>query len=142
MYMAIKIFLSIIGVLLLTGSHAQVTSSSSGSTADSATIILGQWSGSFEGASSGKLELTLRQDSSSHQLGGQLTVILSDGARYSTKLKKAVFTNNQFTASYTEPDDGSDITLTGQLSGPVLKGEWTVNDGPGKGTWQAIHPLR
>ena len=141
--MSIKVlFLSLIGVSSLCVSHAQVTTPSSHSTSDSITLILGQWNGSFEGASSGKLELTLRQDSSSHQISGQIVVMLSDGNRYSTKLDKAIFTKNQFTASYTEPDDGSDVTLTGQLDGSVLTGKWAVSDGQATGTWQAIHPVR
>ena len=141
--MSIKVLvLALIGVSSLGVSHAQVTTPLSHSTPDSVAIILGQWNGSFEGASSGKLELTLRQDSSSHQISGQIVVILSDGNRYSTKLNKAVWTKNQLAASYTEPEDGSDITLTGHLDGPVLKGNWAVSDGQATGTWQAIHPVR
>lgn len=141
--MSIKVlFLSLIGVCSLCVSHAQVATPSSHSTPDSVAIILGQWNGSFECASSGKLELTRRQDSNSHQISGQIVVILSDGNRYSTKLNKAVFTKNQLAASYTEPEDGSDITLTGHLDGPVLKGDWAVSDGQATGTWQATHPAR
>jgi hypothetical protein len=141
--MLIKILLlSLTGVSLLTTGHAQVAIPSSHPTPDSIALILGQWNGSFEGASSGKFELTLRQDSGSQQLSGQIVVMLSDGDRYSTKLKKAVFTNNQLVASYSEPDDGSNVTLTGQLAGSVLKGNWAVSDGQATGTWQAIHPIR
>lgn len=141
--MAFKLLILLLVVVSsLSAGYAQVVAPANHSTADSLAPILGQWSGTFDGASSGKLELMLQRDSSSNQLSGQLTVILSDGARYSTKLKKAAFTNSQFTASYTEPDDGSDVSLQGQLSGSVLKGDWTVNDGQGKGSWQAIHPLR
>ncbi|PRY21126.1 hypothetical protein CLV58_15316 [Spirosoma oryzae] len=141
--MTIKAFsLLFIGLVPLTASYAQVALTSSNQTTDSVTAILGQWVGTFEGASSGKLELALQQDSNTRQLGGQLTVIISDGERYTTKLKKVVFSQNRFTASYTEPSDGSDVTLTGELKGTALTGEWTVNDGQGKGTWQAIHPVR
>lgn len=117
---------------------SSLTAPSSHSTSDSVAVILGQWSGSFEGASSGKLELTLRQDSSSHQIRGQIVVILTDGNRYATKLNKAVFTDNQLVASYTDPEDGSNVTLVGHLDGPVLKGNWAVSDGQATGTWQAI----
>jgi len=141
--MTIKTFaLLLIGLVPLTASYAQIAPTSGKQTTDSAAAILGQWVGTFEGGSSGKLELTLQQDSNTRQLGGQLTVIISDRERYTTKLKKAVFSQNRFTASYTEPSDGSDITLTGELKGAALTGEWTVNDGQGKGTWQAIHPVR
>jgi hypothetical protein len=141
--MTIKAFaLLLIGLAPLTANYAQVAPTSGKQTTDSAAAILGQWVGTFEGTSSGKLELTLQQDSNTRQLGGQLTVIISDRERYTTKLKKAVFSQNRFTASYTEPSDGSDITLTGELKGAALTGEWTVNDGQGKGTWQANQPIR
>jgi hypothetical protein len=141
--MAIKAFIfSLIGLFSLRVSYAQVAPASSSSTTGSVVAILGQWVGTFEGASSGKLELTIQQDNNNRQLSGQLTVIISDGERYTTNLKKVSFAHNQFTASYTEPDDGSDITLSGELKGAVLTGEWTVNDGQGKGTWQATRPVR
>lgn len=132
--------LLLIGLFPLIASQAQVASALGKSTTDSVAVILGRWAGSFDGASSGKLELSIQQ--ANNQLNGQLTVTITDGERYTTKLKKVTFTRNQFAASYTEPDDGSDITLSGELKGAALTGEWIVNDGQGKGTWQAIHPIR
>lgn len=134
------LILLLIGLLPLTACQAQVAFAPNNSTTDSVAAILGQWVGSFDGASSGKLELSIQH--SSNQLSGQLTVIITDGERYTTNLKKVTFTRNRFTASYTEPDDGSDVTLSGELKGAALTGEWIVNDGQGKGTWQAIHPIR
>lgn len=134
------LILLLIGLLPLTACQAQVAFAPNNSTTDSVAAILGQWVGSFDGASSGKLELSIQH--SSNQLSGQLTVIITDGERYTTNLKKITFTRNRFTASYTEPDDGSDVTLSGELKGAALTGEWIVNDGQGKGTWQAIHPIR
>ncbi len=120
------------------GGARSLATPSSHSSSDSVSLILGHWSGSFEGASSGKLELTLRLDRGNHQISGQIVVMLTDGNRYSTRLDKALFSKHQLAVSYTEPEDGETVSLVGYLNGPVLKGNWTVSDGPDRGTWQAM----
>jgi Rieske Fe-S protein len=118
--------------LLFQGANAQTTSAAS----DSLTTLVGKWSGTFDGASSGKFELVINQDSN-RKLTGQVIMLADDGNRYPIDLKTVVWQNGQLKASYTDAD-GDEVNFTGKYTKPVLKGTWKSDDGQASGIWQAV----
>jgi hypothetical protein len=131
--MIIKALFAAIVLVAITCQAANAQSPAA--TGDSLTTVVGKWSGTFEGASSGKLELVLNQDSS-QKLTGQVTVIAEDGNRYSADLKKVVWQTGKLIATYTDPN-GGDVSFTGNYAKPNLKGTWQSDGGQATGIWQA-----
>ena len=126
------LFIAITLVAITFGAaHAQ----SPTATGDSLTTIAGKWAGTFDGASSGKFELVLNQDSN-RKLTGQVIMLADDGNRYPVDLKTVVWQKGQLNASYTNPE-GGDVSFTGNYANPALKGTWKSEDGQATGTWQA-----
>ena len=94
-------------------------------TRDSLTAIVGKWAGTFDGASSGKFELVINQDSN-RKLIGQVIMLADDGNRYPTDLKTISWQNGQLRASYSA--DGDDVSFTGTYANSALKGTWKSGD--------------
>ncbi|GAB2515370.1 hypothetical protein [Spirosoma aerophilum] len=132
--MTIKAILAAMALvtLLFQGAHAQSTNASS----DSLTTLVGKWSGTFDGASSGKFELVINQDSN-RKLTGQVIMLADDGNRYPIDLKTVVWQNGQLNASYTD-GDGGEVSFTGKYTKPALKGTWKSDGGQSSGIWQAV----
>ncbi|GAB2564633.1 hypothetical protein [Spirosoma areae] len=131
--MSIKtVFLSVaLSVLPFLSASAQTTTTAN----DSLKTVAGKWAGTFEGASSGKFELVLNQDS--HQkLTGQVIMLPDDGNRYPISLKTVVWQKGQLSATYTDPSDGDEVSFTGNYTSPMLKGTWKADGGQSTGTWQ------
>ncbi len=102
---------------------------------DSLTAIVGKWAGTFEGASAGKFELVVNQDSS-RKLTGQVVMLPDDGNRYPIDLKTVTWKNGQLSATYTDPTDGDEVSFMGNYTSPVIKGTWKSDEGQSTGTWQ------
>ncbi|AKD58316.1 hypothetical protein SD10_03970 [Spirosoma radiotolerans] len=107
---------------------------SSTATSDPLPSVAGKWAGTFDGASSGKFELVINEDSNK-KLTGQVIMLADDGNRYPIDLKTISWENGQLKASYSA--DGNDVSFSGKYANPALKGTWTSADGQGSGTWQA-----
>ncbi len=106
------------------------------STADSPATIVGKWSGTFEGAASGKFELVINQDSNG-KLAGQVIMLTDDGSRQPIDLKTITWGKGQLAATYNDPNDGDDeVNFTGTYAKPALKGTWKSDGGQATGTWQ------
>lgn len=108
---------------------------SSTATSDSLTTIAGKWAGTFDGASSGKFELVINQDSN-RKLSGQVIMLADDGNRYPADLKTVAWENGKLSASYVD-GDGGEVKFSGNYAKPALKGTWKSEDGQASGTWQA-----
>ncbi len=108
---------------------------SSTASGDSLKTIVGKWAGTFDGASSGKFELVINQDSN-HKLSGQVIMLADDGNRYPADLKTIVWQNGKLSASYVN-GDGGEVSFTGNYTNPAMKGTWKSEDGQATGTWQA-----
>lgn len=110
-------------------------------TSDSLTAIVGKWAGTFEGASAGKFELVLNQDSN-RKLTGQVIMLPDDGNRYPIELKTVVWQNGQLRATYNDPNDGDEVSFMGTYASPALKGTWKADEGQSTGTWQVSRLAR
>ncbi len=129
--MKIKALFLSIGIIMasLSAVNAQTT------TSDTLTAIVGKWAGTFEGASAGKFELVLNQDSN-RKLTGQVIMLPDDGNRYPIELKTVVWQNGQLRATYNDPGDGDEVSFMGSYTSPTLKGTWKSDEGQSTGTWQ------
>ena len=129
--MKIKALFLSIGILMAFSSavSAQTT------TSDTLTAIVGKWAGTYEGASAGKFELVLNQDSN-RKLTGQVVMLPDDGNRYPIDLKTVVWQNGQLRATYIDPNEGDEVSFVGSYSSPALKGTWKSDEGQSTGTWQ------
>lgn len=101
---------------------------------DSAAAIVGKWTGTFEGASSGKFELVISQDVG-RKLTGQVVMLTSDGSRYPITLKTIMYQNGQLSAGFTDSQNG-EVRFMGKPDSTGLKGTWDANDGQDTGSWQ------
>jgi hypothetical protein len=137
--MSIKaLFAAIIMVLAVCSvASAQTTAS----TSDPLSTVVGKWTGTYDGASSGNFELVLNKDSN-NKLGGQVVMIAPDGNRYPVDLKTATWEDNKLKASYTDPSGGGDVNIIGSFTDPNLKGTWDANGGQATGTWQVARATK
>lgn len=108
---------------------------------DTLTTATGTWVGSFDGDSSGRLELLLNQDSN-QKLLGQIIIIPADGNRRPIPLKTVTWQNNKLSASYIGPSDGGEVSFTGTYTNQALSGTWQAVDDTDKGTWQVTRSPR
>ncbi|MFD2935806.1 hypothetical protein [Spirosoma flavum] len=130
--MTLKTLFLSIAVITAFVSVAKAQTSSS----DSLTTIVGKWSGTFEGASSGKFELVVNQDSN-HKLIGQIIMLPGDGSRLPIDLQTIVWQKGKLSATYKDPADGDDdVSFTGDYTSSALKGTWKSDGGQASGTWQ------
>ncbi|GAB3490524.1 hypothetical protein GCM10027341_02350 [Spirosoma knui] len=125
-----------LAILLLTivATYTAASAQTTASTTDSLAAVVGKWTGTFDGASSGKFELVLNKDAS-NKLGGQIIMLADDGNKYPIDLKTANWRNGKLSASYSDPS-GGDVSFSGTLTDPTLKGSWEANGGQATGTWQ------
>ncbi|QJW92305.1 hypothetical protein HNV11_10345 [Spirosoma taeanense] len=134
-----KVFLVSIG--LLTASFSTGRAQSTATQTDTLSLIVGKWTGSFDGAASGNFELVLNQDSN-RKLSGQVIMIADDGTRHPIDLKTVAWQNGQLNAAYTDPQDGGEVTFSGKYVSPALKGTWKSDGGQSAGTWQVARATR
>ena len=87
--------------------------------------LVGEWSGTFDGDSTGKLGMTFTRDAS-RQLSGSINVAVDTGEGYTANFKSIDVDGNAVTLAYDSPGDGAGVTLAGTLEGTTLKGTWKV----------------
>jgi hypothetical protein len=134
--MSIKLFLLSLSLLTATYSAATAQTTTTTTATDSSAMLVGKWTGTYEGSDSGKFELVVNQDSNK-KLGGQIIMLAPDGNRYPIDLKTISWQNGQLKASYADPQGGGEPSFSGSMSGSVLKGTWLANGGQDSGSWQA-----
>ena len=108
--------------------------------ADSSAAVVGKWTGTYDGASSGNFELAIGQDAN-RKLTGQVVMVAPDGNRYPITLKTITYRNGQLSAGYTDPQNG-EVRFTGKPDSAGMKGTWDSNDGQGTGNWQVTRASR
>ncbi len=130
--MIFKILLTAFSMLMVVFSTANAQTQAV--PADSATTLVGKWTGSYDGASSGKFELVINQNDSP-KLTGLITMLLPEGSGKPITLKTVTYQDGQVVAAYDDPENG-EVNLTGKLSNPTLKGTWQLANGQATGNWQ------
>ena len=131
--MSIKILLSVIAVISTTFQTAKAQSSALKS--DTLTTIIGKWSGTYAGDASGKFELVINQDNT-RKLTGQVIMLTDNNERHSIDLKTISWKNGQLKATYIDPSEDDEVTITGSYTNPDLEGTWKSDEGQSTGTWQ------
>ncbi|MFD2571559.1 hypothetical protein ACFSUS_13020 [Spirosoma soli] len=122
-------------VLMLFASYSVATAQTAASATDTLSAVLGKWTGTFDGSASGKFELMLNRDAS-QKLTGQIVMVTDDGTRHPLDLKTVTWQKNKLSAAYTDPSSGQDVSFSGNLTDPTLKGTWDAGGGQASGTWE------
>ncbi|UFH56711.1 hypothetical protein [Spirosoma sp. KNUC1025] len=122
-------------LLLVAATFQLATAQTTSSKTDTSSTVAGKWAGTYEGASSGKFELVLNQDSN-QKLTGQVIMLPDDGNRYPITLKTVVWQNGKLSATYIDPAENDEVNFTGSLMNATLKGTWQSDGGQATGTWQ------
>ncbi|GAB4027019.1 hypothetical protein [Spirosoma koreense] len=122
-------------LFLLVVTLATVRAQTATAQTDTLKTVVGKWSGTYTGDSSGKFELVINQDAS-QKLAGQVIMLPADGSRYPITLKSISWKNGQLKAAYTDPQEGDDVNFTGTYTNPDLEGTWKADEGQSTGTWQ------
>lgn len=131
-----------IAVTMLTAMFSTATAQTAATTtADSSAMLVGKWTGSYEGADSGNFELNLSRDSQ-QKLTGQIVMLAPDGSRYPIDLKTVTWQNGRLSAAYSNPQNGGDVSFTGTFDAAALKGTWQANGGQDTGNWQVSRANR
>jgi hypothetical protein len=92
--------------------------------------FLGTWSGTWDGAGSGGLELTLEKGRDG-AVAGRVAVTSDDG-NYNAAFRTLSFDGKKMTAKYDNPhDERSEVVLAASFDGNAAKGTWSVRS---KGT--------
>lgn len=135
-------------LLLLVGVCAGVLAPAS--RAGDGDQYLGTWPGSWTGAdgASGHFQLELERGGDG-KLTGSIAVTQDGGggSDYTSKLKKAAFEGDRFTAAYEPPDGQSEIQMKGIFGSKGGDGEWSLGakDQPSSpavasGAWKIARP--
>ena len=107
---------------------------------DSAAVV-GTWSGSWQGGSTGKFEMTISKGADG-KLTGSLTAHPADGDGYTAGFKSVDVSGGKLIVKLSDPDDEVEITIQGALDPAAMKGSYSVRSkGQGEevdgGTWEA-----
>ena len=126
-------------VMVACFSYARQAESKKTSTDGAAAV--GTWSGSWQGGSNGKFEMTITR-APDGKLAGTLTAHPTEGDGYTTTFKSVDVTGGKLTVKLADPDDEVEITITGALDPAAMKGSYSVRSkGQGEevdgGTWEA-----
>jgi hypothetical protein len=92
--------------------------------------FLGKWSGGWDGAGSGGLELTLEKGGDGAVTGR--VAVTSDDGNYNAAFTTLSFDGKKMSAKYDNPrGEGSEVVLAASFDGNAAKGTWSVRS---KGT--------
>jgi hypothetical protein len=85
---------------------------------------VGQWSGTYDGAGSGTMELIL--DKKDGAIVGKLSAN-TDGGNYTADLKAIAFDGAKLSAKYDYPlDPSAEVVITATFDGSSAKGTWSL----------------
>jgi hypothetical protein len=103
--------------------------------------LVGGWSGTWSGASTGHIDLTIAQ-AASGTFSGSISVTPDQGPAYATTLDDVSVEDVSLTAHFKTPDGNVSITLKGTLEGSTLDGTYEAKENQGgsnldTGTWTA-----
>jgi len=87
--------------------------------------LLGAWTGSWGGGSSGTFEMTITKDADG-KLGGSITPKPEGGESYTTSFKSVTLADGKVTLKVAVPGDEAEVTVEATLDGSVLKGTYSV----------------
>ncbi len=94
--------------------------------------LVGAWTGTYDGDSTGKFTMSIARDEAK-KLGGTLDVAFDEGGGYTATFKTIAIDGDTVTLAYDAPDDGSKVQLDGTIEGKTLKGTWKAAE-PGTST--------
>ena len=85
----------------------------------------GMWSGTYDGAGTGKFEMTLDKAQDGAMTGK--VDVTTEGGNYSADLKSVVFEGPKMTAKYNFPlDPSAEVIMTATFEGSAAKGTWSL----------------
>ncbi|WP_420150359.1 hypothetical protein [Spirosoma sp.] len=120
---------------LLTATFQMAKAQPSSTENATSKTVVGKWSGTYLGDSSGKFELILNQDNAKN-LAGQVVMLTDDGSRHPIDLKTASWKDGRLSATYIDPSENDEVSFTGTFADADLKGTWKSDGGQATGTWQ------
>ena len=92
--------------------------------------LIGTWSGSWTGGSSGTVTFTFVKGTDG-KLGGSAAPQPSDGQGYTTAFTSVVVAGDKVTMKMSTPDGGAEITVEATYAGGDMKGTYAVKGGDG-----------
>jgi hypothetical protein len=93
--------------------------------AASAEQYVGMWSGTYDGAATGTLEMILDKGKDGG-VTGKVNVV-SEAGNYSADFKSIVFDGTKATAAYDFPlDPSAEVVMTANFDGAAAKGTWSL----------------
>jgi hypothetical protein len=94
--------------------------------------VIGAWSGTWDGASTGKYTMSIARDDTKN-LGGTIQTVPDDGGGYTATFKSVVVDGETVTISYDSPvGDATEIQLVATTDGANIKGSWKAVDSSSK----------
>jgi len=102
---------------------------------------VGAWSGSWEGGSNGKFEMTIAKGPDG-KLTGSLTANPAEGGGYTVKFKSVEIAGGKMTCKLDDPEGEVEIAIEGAVDPAAMKGSYSVRtkaqgEQVDTGTWQA-----
>ena len=90
--------------------------------------VIGAWSGTWDGASTGKYTMSIARDDAK-KLGGTIQTVPDEGGGYTATFKSVVVDGATVTISYDSPaGDATEIQLVATIDGATIKGSWKAMD--------------
>jgi hypothetical protein len=90
--------------------------------------VIGTWTGTWDGASTGKYTMSIALDEAKH-LGGTIQTVPDDGGGYTATFKSVVVDGDTVTISYDSPGgDPTEIQLEATTDGANIRGSWKAVD--------------
>jgi len=117
MYKSLFVMLSLLCFCLMGVAQTQQTPSEKN--------LVGAWTGSWSGGSSGSFEMTITKDADG-KLGGSITPKPEGGESYTASFKSVALVDAKITMKLADPNDEAEITLEATLDGSALKGTYLV----------------
>lgn len=124
----------IFGVVFLASGQTSTKSAQSTKAKDATTLLVGKWTGTYEGPATGECELEFSRDGNG-KAKGQIAFKPTGGEKVSPiPFSSVTVEGSTVKATFTDPD-GDNITMDGKLENNQLKGTWSPEGGD-SGTWQ------
>lgn len=90
--------------------------------------VIGTWTGTWDGASTGKYTMSIARDDAK-QLGGTIQTVPDEGGGYTATFKSVVVSGDTVTITYDSPaGDAGEIQLEATTDGANIKGSWKAVD--------------